>query len=115
MYQFSYAETLKDAGETARRTEAMALDHSVDLMHKADSAGPGSRDVTEALHFTTRLWTRFIEDLGQPGNDLPRDLRASLISIGFWMIKEAERIRLGERTAFRGMIDISTIVREGLK
>jgi flagellar biosynthesis regulator FlaF len=44
-----------------------------------------------------------------------QELRANLISIGIWIIKESERIRKRESDNFQGIIDISIIIRDGLK
>jgi flagellar protein FlaF len=115
MYQFSYAEIVDDAAEDSRARERRALDRSIELMEAADAKGPASREAIEALLFVRRLWTMLIEDLGSPENSLPQDLRASLISIGLWLLQEAERIRIEEAGDFKAMIDISTIIRAGLK
>lgn len=114
MYQFSYAEVIEDDLGHARRMERMALEHAIDLLRQAEAKGPKSREAVDALHFLRSLWTLFIDDLASPGNDLPDQLRASLISIGLWIIKEAEAIRLEKSANFAGIIDICTIIRDGL-
>jgi flagellar protein FlaF len=115
MYQFSYAEVLDEGGEGARERDGRALDRSLELLRAAETKGAGTRESVEATYFASRLWTALIEDLGQTENDLPKELRAGLISIGIWMMKEAERIRAGQSDNFRGMIEISSMVREGLR
>jgi flagellar protein FlaF len=62
-----------------------------------------------------QLWTILIEDLAHPENDLPEALRADLISIGLWVTKEAEQIRQKKSANFAGVIDICSIIRDGLK
>ena len=37
------------------------------------------------------------------------------ISIGIWILKEIDRIRLRESHNFKGIADIITIIRDGLK
>ena len=37
----------------------------------------------------------FIDDLNDPNNELPAQLRAGIISIGVWMMKEIDRVRDG--------------------
>jgi flagellar protein FlaF len=46
---------------------------------------------------------------------LPLNLRADLISIGIWVLKEAERIRMRHSDNFQGIADVITIIRDGLK
>ena len=44
----------------------------------------------------------------------PAALRANLISIGLWILKEADAIRLGRSTNYAGIADVCAIVRDGL-
>jgi flagellar protein FlaF len=91
------------------------LDHAVELLKRAEAAGPRSRESVEALDFVGRLWNIFIQDLVDPENDLPNALKADVISVGLWIIKEAALIRCGESTNFGSLMDICAIIRDGLK
>jgi len=115
MYRFSYAEILEDSSNECRERERMAFDHAINLLKAADAAGPRTRASTEAIFFVQRLWTLLIEDLVSDENGLPENLRGEIISIGLWIMKEAERIRRGETNNFSGLIDINTMIRDGLK
>ncbi|MCQ8780935.1 flagellar biosynthesis regulator FlaF [Mangrovibrevibacter kandeliae] len=114
MYQFSYSEVLHDNCLDARERERQALDRCIELMQRAERSGPRSRDTIEAVHLTRQLWTFFIDDLGNTENSLPEKLRADLISIGVWTLKEVEAIRIGKSSNWRAVIDICTAVRDGL-
>jgi flagellar biosynthesis regulator FlaF len=59
-------------------------------------------------------WTILLEDLADSGNGLPDSLKASLISIGIWMLKRTEEIRQGETEDFSALIEISENIRKGL-
>jgi flagellar protein FlaF len=115
MYQFSYADVQEDGVAEAREREREAINHSISLLTAAKASGVESRDAIEAVYFVSRLWVRFVEDLASPDNQLDKELRANLISIGIWIIKESERIRQRESSNFQGIIDISIIIRDGLK
>ncbi len=115
MYQFSYAEVQQDAVADSKERERQVLDKSITMLEAARDAGRGSREAIEALFFVNRVWVRFIEDLGSPENELEQELRANLISIGIWVLREAEKIRIGESENFDGIIDISSIIRDGLQ
>jgi flagellar protein FlaF len=115
MYRFSYAEVLEETPQTARERERLALQHSIDLLRSAVQSGPTSREAVDALYFLRRLWTFFIEDLAKPENDLPQQLRADLISVGLWILKEAEEVRLGNSTNFKGLIEVSQLISDGLQ
>lgn len=114
MYQFSYAEVAQDTAVDARERERQALDHSIALLERAERNGARSRDAIEAIYITRSLWAILIEDLGSQENGLPEELRAELISIGLWIMAEAEAIRVGKSTNFKGVIEISRLIRDGL-
>jgi flagellar biosynthesis activator protein FlaF len=115
MYQFSYAEIQTDSIADAKDRERQLLTRSIDLLGVASEAGPASMQAIEALHFMNRVWTTFIEDLGSPDNALPKELRANLISIGLWLLREGEEIRQGRSNNFEGLIEISQIIRDGIQ
>jgi flagellar protein FlaF len=114
MYQFSYAEMAEDTAANCRAHERMAFDHAISLLKVAKEKGNSSRECVEALLFLRRLWGTLLSDLTSPENGLPEALRANLISIGLWVMKEADRVRLRESDNFAGLIDINTILRDGL-
>lgn len=115
MYQFSYADVQEDDVAVSKDRERQVLDRSIELMMVAKKTGLDSQETTEAIYFTRRVWVRFIEDLGASENQLDDELRANLISIGIWIIKETERIRHRESDNYQGIIDITKMIRDGLK
>lgn len=115
MYQFSYVEIMEDGVETSRSRERQVLDRSIELLRKAGQSEGYGKDAIEAVYYTRRVWIRFVEDLGSPENQLDQELRANLISIALWILGELERIRKRESTNFQGIIDITTIIRDGIK
>ena len=114
MYQFPYAEVLDETPQSARQRERQAIDRSIELLQAAERAGAQSRESVEALLFTRKLWGVLIEDLAHAENDLPQQLRADLISIGLWIIREAEQIRLEKSNNFKGIVEVSETIRDGL-
>lgn len=115
MYQFPYAEVLDDAPKTARERERKALEHCIQLLRAAQVQGVRSREAVEALVFLRRLWSALIEDLASAENDLPKPLRADLISIGLWVMREADDIRLEKSNGFADLIEVCEVICEGLK
>ena len=114
MYRSSYAEVLQDTGTEAREQERQAFVHAIRLLRAAEAKGRASREAIEAIYFVRRLWSILLEDLGSAENSLPPALRASLISIGLWIMREAEQIRLEQSDNFKGIADVSAIVEAGL-
>ncbi|WP_230533132.1 flagellar biosynthesis regulator FlaF [Microvirga roseola] len=115
MYRFSYAEVLDDSATEGRRREQDLFSKVLDLLKKADGHPSDSREMMEAMYFVQRLWVALIKDLGHPDNGLPDMLKGQLISIGLWVMRESDRIVRGETSDVTGLIDINTIIRDGLK
>ncbi|CAN7212771.1 flagellar biosynthesis regulator FlhF [Metarhizobium album] len=115
MYQFSYAEIMEDGVADAKDRERQVLNRSIELLSAARDRGGYNREAIDALFYTRRIWIRFIEDLKQPENQLDTELRANLISIAIWILKECDRIRKRQSENFQGIIDVTTIIRDGLK
>lgn len=109
-----YAEIQDDSGDQARNREREAINRSIALLETARAAGPKSREAMEALHYLDRLWSLLLEDLAHAENQLPKELRASLISIGIWILRESDMIRTAETGSLQGLIDVSQMISNGL-
>jgi flagellar biosynthesis activator protein FlaF len=114
MYRFSYAEIIGDSASQAREHERVALDHALDLLTKAEQSGPGSPEAAQAVLYLQKLWGFFIKDLSDPNNELAETLRGNLISIGLWIIREADQIIQERSQNFAGLIEINRTIRDGL-
>lgn len=115
MYKFYYNEVLDDSPKEAREHERTALDRSIALLQEAEKKGPQSRESVEAIYFVRKLWGIFIEDLAKAENGLPPKLRADLVSVGLWVMRETEEIRQGRSKNFAALIDVSRTISEGLR
>ncbi len=115
MYQFPYADVLENSPKAARERERQVFERCLELLRAASEKGPTSMQSIEALTFARRMWATLLEDLASPENALPKELRAEIISIGLWVIREAEDIRLGNKTDFKPMIEVTTALYEGLQ
>ena len=115
MYEFAYNEVIEDSRQTMRARERAAMDRVIGMLRAAQEKGPLSRERVEALFYLRRLWTIFLDDLRDPNNELPEQLRAGIISIGIWMMKEIDRARGRQTDDLTPMIEINEIIRDGLK
>ena len=114
MYEFAYNEVVEDSRQSMRARERDAMDRVIGMLRVAQEKGPLSRERVDALFYLRRLWTIFIDDLKDPRNELPDQLRAGIISIGIWMMKEIDRVRCRESDDLGPMIEINEIIRDGL-
>lgn len=114
MYEIAYRSMLEETAEQVRTNELRAFDRSIALLRSAQRAGRGSREAVEALVYVSRLWAILLEDLAAVGNGLPDSLKASLISIGIWILRRAEEMRQYDLEDFSSLIEVSEIIRNGL-
>jgi flagellar protein FlaF len=115
MYEFAYNDVIEDSHQTLRARERAAMDRVIAMLRAAQEKGPQSRELIDALFYLRRLWMIFIDDLNDPNNELPAQLRAGIVSIGVWMMKEIDRVRGGVTNDLTPMIEINELVRNGLK
>jgi len=115
MHRSAYAEILDDTPSQARARERAAFERAIELLVEAEAKGRRSPEALEALLYLRRLWSVLIEDLINPENDLPQTLRADLISIGLWVMRETDLIRLEQSENFAGLIEVTRSISEGLK
>ena len=102
MYQFSYADIQTDSVADAKDRERQLLTRSIDLL-----APPAP---TAAIRWKRSRRSISSTGSGPPSsrisaareNALPKELRANLISIGLWLLREAEDVRQGRSEQFRG-------------
>lgn len=114
MYQARYDDIINDGPTGARDRERSLFDQSIMMLEAARHEGGYSYKGIAAVQFTSRLWTIVIQDLGSPANELPLELRASIISIGIFILKELESIRQKTSTDYDSIIDITRTIRDGI-
>lgn len=110
----SYDAVIEDSGQEARGREREALNHGIDLLTRLRGGRLAPPQDAEALLFIRKLWTFFVQDLSSERNGLPEKLRAELISIGLWVIGEADRVREARSTDVDELIGINIIIRDAL-
>jgi flagellar biosynthesis activator protein FlaF len=114
MQRILYGEILEDDQQLARERERMALDQSILLLEQAGAKGASSVQAAEAIAFTSKLWTVLVEDLANPENGLPKELRAQIVSIGIWILRDLEQARTDENHNFSDVVAVSKAIRDGL-
>ncbi|WP_186392972.1 MULTISPECIES: flagellar biosynthesis regulator FlaF [unclassified Pannonibacter] len=115
MYKSSYAQTMDEFGNDPRQDEREALGIVISQLELAREKGVRSREAAEAIFNARRVWTFLLESLSENSNDLPVEIRADLISIGIWVLKELERLRRYETESFDAIIEINGIIRDSLR
>ncbi|MCX2697509.1 MULTISPECIES: flagellar biosynthesis regulator FlaF [Ochrobactrum] len=114
MYQLRYEDVMNDDMASAKEREQMLFDRSIAMLAAAKANGSGSHEAIDAAYFINRLWTTVIDDLASAENALPKELKAAIISVGIFILKEIERIRQGESDDYDTLIEITRSIRDGL-
>ncbi len=67
----------------------------------------------EALDWNRRMWSTFSTDCALEGNQLPKDLRARIISIALWVSRYTSDVIRGSGD-IDALIDVNRAIMEGL-
>lgn len=109
-----YADVTMGSSTVGREQEREAFDRGIALMEAAQAEPQDFARKRDAARHLQTLWGFLIKDLSHPANDLTEELKANLISIGLWVIREADAIIGGRKDDWGPLIDINKTVREGL-
>lgn len=69
---------------------------------------------TNAVLRNRKLWAALREDLSDPGNALPKQVRANLVSLSMWVEKETFAV-LDKRSDLEALIEVNKQIMEGLQ
>lgn len=115
MTREAYEAVVQDSGQEARARERMALSLGIDRLERLQGDQFSNEHLVEALLYIRRLWLIFIEDLSHPENGLPERLRADVISVGLWIIKEADRLRELKSNDVLRLVEVNRLIRDALR
>jgi flagellar biosynthesis activator protein FlaF len=110
----AYDTIVDDSSNEARGRERQALSVGIDRLERLQHGFFSNEDQVESLLYVRRLWAIFIEDLSHPDNGLPDKLRADIISIGLWIVKEADRLREEKSNDVVQLIEVNCMIRDAL-
>lgn len=67
----------------------------------------------DALDWNRRMWSVFSSDCGTKGNELPDQLRASIVSLSIWVSKHSSLVMRGKEDV-DALINVNKMIMEGL-
>lgn len=114
MYQGAYSDVASDNQVEARRREYEALDQVIVRLHKARNAGASGATLTEALDAVEGLWAIFMQDVADPQNMLPVEMRRNIFAISRWMFACTSRLREEGQGDINALIEVNVTIRDGL-
>ena len=95
-------------GQMAARAEA--FDRAESARDRGTLLAEGLR---EDLATNQKFWSELQFDLSQPGNALPAELRAGLISLAIWVDRQTSTV-MGGHAGVRALVDINRSIVAGL-
>ncbi|MBZ6379200.1 flagellar FlaF family protein [Pacificimonas flava] len=99
--------------EQPRDTERRLLNLVTGRMISARDSGLKGVALMPVLHHNREVWTAFSSACGARGNELPQQLRASIISLAIWVDKFTSDVIAG-REPIDDLIDVNCTMIEGL-
>lgn len=72
------------------------------------------RELAEAIHQNTKLWSLLITDLASEENAYPDELKANLINLGTFSIRQGRSVLAGSAEA-QPLVEINRSVAAGLR
>lgn len=112
MYTQAYQQAAK-VSETPSQTEYRLFTEVTRSLIKAGESGERDAAFFKALDWNRRLWSVLSTDCGAEGNQLPKELRAGIISLAIWVSKYSSEVARGQQD-MQALIDVNRNVMEGL-
>lgn len=83
------------------------------LMHAATLDKSQFAERMDALDWNRRLWSTLATACSEPGNKMPHQLRASIISLSLFVGRHTSEVARGN-DSFDTLIDINRMIMQGL-
>lgn len=106
-------QAARSRAETPRAAEHRLLSQITGEMMEAEAAGLTGAALAASLHRNREMWAVFTTDCGSPGNGLPDELRASIISLGLFVQRFTSEVIAG-REPIGELIALNRTMMEGL-
>lgn len=115
MFIQAYEEITSDEQTATRSDERAVLLRTIDVMEESDRMPSDGMKRVKAIHFVREVWSYFLNDLASSENATSPELKASLISIGIFIMKHLERMRQERTLNFSPLLEISKTIEKGLE
>ena len=109
----AYAQT-QNVTEDPRHTEYRLLAQVTGALIKARDGKGRLQEKIEALLWNQRVWEVFMADLMDAGNALPQALKAQLVSLAIWVVKETNAV-LDDSGDIDALIAVNRNIMDGLR
>jgi flagellar protein FlaF len=107
-----YGKIMRDT-ESAREIEYRVFEQVTIALEDAERPDAHFTSRIAAAHRNHELWLTLTCDLASDDNELPAPLRARLISLGLWVMKETQRV-MRNATTLSDLIEVNRSIIRGL-
>lgn len=104
---------VRSIAETPRAQEYRLMSQITGEMIRARDSGLQGAALIQALHRNREVWSTFSSMCAAPGNALPSELRAGIISIALWVERFTSEVVRG-RDSIDELIAVNRSIIEGL-
>lgn len=106
-------QKVQSATETPRDIEYRLFAQVTAALVRVKDRGIKDGTFVDALDWNRRMWSTFSDDCSEQGNQLPKDLRARIISIGLWVSRYTSDV-IRTDADIDALIDVNRAIMEGL-
>lgn len=106
-------QSVRRLSEAPRDTEHRLMGQITGEMIAARDASKAGAALAPTLHRNREMWNLFSADCAAPGNGLPDQLRAGVISLALWIDRFSSEVIAG-REEINDLIAVNRTVMEGL-
>jgi flagellar biosynthesis activator protein FlaF len=114
MHRKFYTEILAEAPASVRANEREALLLLINMLNEAVTRGAASREMREALAMVNSVWSHLLAGIACSDNYLSDETKAAVISIGLFILREVDRVRLGNSASIDIICEVNAAIAEGL-
>jgi len=106
-------QRLQAEAESPQETEYRLFGRVTGALIEARDNDYKAAKLMEALDWNRRMWSTFANDCAQPGNQLPDEVRAQIISLSIYVTKTTSKVMRGQ-AAIDDLIEINQNIMKGL-
>ena len=102
------------AAETPRSIEYRLFGQITGALMDARSSGAKGMPLIDAIDRNRRLWSMLAGDCMSDGNQLPKELRAQIVSLAIWVSKYSTDV-MQQDASLDPLIDVNRSIMQGLQ
>lgn len=99
--------------ESPREAEYRLFAQVTRALIDVHKSGLRDHSFIDAIDWNRRMWSAFSTDCGLPGNGLPDQLRAQIISIALWVGRYSSDV-VQRNASMDALIDVNRAIMDGL-